>query len=180
MNHTNKLLHYMRVGMDGAGWYDNIWPRIQQQYPAHAVLFSNILAVTSPNATVKGNVYLARKAYAQHMAGKDFVGFLPVVVSMLRRVVAGEEAGGLKVRNFARALRGDLDAVVVDRWMSRAFGFGDKNITPKRYRDIESWIRVRANKEGMMAAQVQAAVWCGIKRLEDTSGAKEYPIDFYL
>ena len=87
--------------------------------------------------------------------------------------------GALKVQAFADALAGDLSAVVVDRWRLRAFGFPIKN-TPKRNGPTPEGVAGKAAKENMEPAQVQAAIWCGIKKLEDNTGFKSAPMEAYF
>lgn len=171
--HVNTINSYLKRGMYGAQWYDKTREHIQEIYEDDTDLFIDLLAATSANTSVKGNVTLAMKAYQQYKNNKPFKGFLPIVKNMLDIIrinyITGHHVpyGGLKVQNFAAALKGQHDAVVVDRWMLRAFGF--PNSTDKRYKFIEAWCRDKASKLGLTARQVQAAIWCGVKdKLDDT------------
>lgn len=185
MHHSNKINHYFNVGKDGAGWYDNTYTTIVDMFESDADLFCDILAATSANTSVKGNVTLALKAYQQYKNDKPFTGFLPVVVDMLDIIrinyTTGHHApyGSLKIQNFARALKGDLSACVVDRWMLRAFGF-KLVMTDKRYRDITAWCERKALRESMEVSQVQAAIWCGVKKLTDETGNSMESLEYYL
>jgi len=69
--------------------------------------------------------------------------------------------GGPKVQAFSKALKGDLSQVVVDTWMLRAFDV--PNATPLRIQTITEFITKKAKRFGMRPAEVQAAIWCGIK-----------------
>lgn len=185
-NHSNKINHYFKAGLYGAQWYDETRQHVVASVGAeYADVFIDMLAATSPNQSVKGNVTAARKALKQLKESKAFSGYLPIVVNMLNIIkvshMTGHRArfGGAKVQAFADALRGDLSAVVVDRWMLRAFGYPNI-ITDKRYRTITEWVNRKAEKEGMQPAQVQAAIWCGVKDLEDTTGFKTDPMEAYF
>ena len=182
--HINTINAYLREGFDERGWYNETSNKLREIFEDDAGLVADLLAATSPNTSVAGNVTLALKAYQQLKNGKDFVGFLPIVVKMLHTIrlnyLTDEHMpfGGAKIQNFARALKGDLSAVVVDRWMVRAFGY--PKITPLRTRKITAWVNARAAQLGVTPCEIQAAIWCGIKRREDASGFTTAPIDSYL
>lgn len=184
--HANAINKYFKKGLYGAGWYDETRHHIEEKIGSeHTPIYIDFLAATSPNQSVAGNVTCANKALRQFRDGKAFTGYLPIVKNMLDTIrinhMTGHRApfGGLKVQNFADALAGDLSAVVVDRWILRAFGY-PLSATPKRYRLISEWITAKAQREGMEPAQVQAAIWCGIKDLEDETGFKTAPFEAYL
>lgn len=117
------------------------------------------------NSTVKANMTLALKAYAQHNLGKPFTGYLEHVIENLRNVVDGKTLNGPKINAFFLALKGDKNAVVVDRWMARAYGF--KSVTASNYDRIERNIRHEAGANGMKPSDFQAWLWA------DTRGAGE-------
>ena len=98
---------------------------------------------------------------------------------MLIKAVSGESFGGRKIQKFVAALLNDKNAVVIDRWMLKAFGFPQK-ITDARYRTIENWIMQQAEKENMEPRQVQAALWTGIKLLEGRQGDTTKPFEALL
>ena len=184
-NHINTINAYFKAGLSGATWYNETREQVAFIFGDDTDLFCDFLAATSPNTTVKANVTLALKAYKQYKSYEDFTGFMGIIIKMLRTAVINDSTighkfkmGGSKVHNFARALKGDLDAVVVDRWMLRAFGYDKDIITDKRYRDIEAWCVAKAEREGMKPAEVQAAIWCGIKskdeRFTDTSKIDDF------
>ena len=173
-NHGNIMNKYFKRGIAGAAWYNETRDQVSYVFGDDTDLFCDFLAATSPNTTVKANVTLAMKAYSQYMRGQAFNGFMGVIKNMLNIAVRNDSLihpvrmGGDKVHNFAKALKGDLSAVVVDRWMLRAFGYDPKKgTTPKKYRDISAWITDKAKREGMQPAEVQAAIWCGIKSMDE-------------
>lgn len=182
--HINTINSYIKRGAYGAEWYDKTRTHIESIYESDTDLFIDLLAATSANTSVKGNVTLAMKAYQQYKNDKAFVGYLPVIKNMLDIIRINYKTGvhapfgGRKVQNFAAALKGDVHAVVVDRWMLRAFGF--PNVTDNRYTIIEQWILDKANKLGYTGRQLQAAIWCGIKDKIDETGFKTDSFEAYI
>lgn len=160
---------WFKAGKAEMDWYGNTRQALSVKFGADVDIFLSMLAATSINATVKSNVRLAEKAYAQYKAGQPFEGYLPVVRLQLERIVRGEKIGGRKLQNFAEALQGNPDAVVIDRWMLRAAGLRDKTemaktgATKGEYDKLEKAIKRLAAREGVEPRQAQAAVWFGIK-----------------
>ena len=132
-------------------------------------MFLGFLAVTSVNSTVKANMTLALKAYAQHSLGKPFTGYLKAVIVNLHNVVEGKTLNGPKINAFFLALKGDKNAVVVDRWMARAYGF--KSVTASNYDRIERNIRIEAGANAMMPSDFQAWKWASIRGAGEDFGA---------
>lgn len=100
----------------------------------------------------------ALKAYMQWKNGQPFQGFMPVVIDMLNKATRGEPFGGLKVSSFKKNLMGDPLPVTVDRWIARAFGFGDQP-TPVQYKFMDYLITQTAQRKGIEPRQMQAAIW---------------------
>lgn len=146
-------------------WYTSSRKSAQAHFPKDWELFLGFLAVTSVNSTVKANMTLALKAHAQHVNGKPFTGYLKSVIENLHNVVNGHELNGPKINAFFLALKGDKNAVVVDRWMARAYGF--KSVTESNYDRIERNIRHESAANGMEPSDFQAWLWA------DTRGAGE-------
>lgn len=144
-------------------WYDETSEGLQRIFGEDGPIVGKFLAATSSNATVKSNVALALKAYRQYKAGEPFQGYLPVVKLQLERIAKGEPVGGRKIDNFAKALAGDQDAVVVDRWMLRAFGLPKDAATPTQYDLIEEAVKRVAKETGQTPRQVQAGLWFATK-----------------
>lgn len=182
--HVNTINSYIKRGMYGHQWYDKLRAHIESIYEEDTDLFIDMLAATSANTSVKGNVTLAMKAYQQYKNDKAFSGYLPIIKHMLDIIRINYKTGihapfgGRKVQNFAAALKGDNQAVVVDRWMLRAFGF--PNVTDNRYTIIENWILDKAHKLGLTGRQVQAAMWCGIKDKLDDTGFSTDSFEVYI
>ena len=158
---SRKALAYAREGIDGGIWYDDIMHVLRSHYGADADIVAAMIAATSPNCSVRGNVTLARKAYGQYKRGEQFLGYLPIAIDNLHRAVDGEPLSGLKVSHFHRAITGDHNAVAVDRWMLRAYGV--ESNTPARMRAIIAHVRKSAKRLGITPRSLQAAIWTGVK-----------------
>lgn len=167
---VRKAMRLARKGIGGANWYNSLYTRIEELHGKHAIRYCFILAVTSPNTSVQGNVTLANKAMDQWEAGDEFTGFLSSVCKALEMLRLQEEIFGVitsitirgrKIRHFADAIIGEVSAVPVDRWMLRAFDF--KSITPRRFDYIIDFCRENAAKLGLTPRELQAAIWSGIK-----------------
>jgi hypothetical protein len=161
---TKKLLALNKAGLAEHQWYDQTEQELKKQFGQDAPLVAKFFAATSNNATVASNASLTLKALKQYKMGEPFTGYLPDVIENLKRAASGQELNGRKIDNFAKALSGDPDAVVVDRWIMRAFGF-EKGSAPTdtQYDFMEHAIRQMAEQTGQTPRQVQAAIWFGVK-----------------
>jgi hypothetical protein len=74
---------------------------------------------------------------------------------------------GLKTNAFARAISGDMDAVVVDVWMCRAAGLGKDAPNKREYREIAEAVRIVAADYGYQPAVMQALIWILIRGKAD-------------
>lgn len=166
------------LGKEGADWYAQALPKIQTMLGDDAEKVIDYFAATSPNATVRANTGFAVKALEQDKAGLPFSGTMGQNITRLEKAKKGETFGGPKVRNFARALRGDKDAVVVDRWVARHWGL-DK-ATDKQYAEIESQIKKHAKALGVEPRQLQAALWTSAKKLWGRPGDTAAPFEEVL
>jgi hypothetical protein len=167
---TRQLLALYRAGIEGQDWYKYTQAELEQHFGEDAPLFVDMLAATSPNASVAANVSLALKAYAQHKTGQPFEGFMPAVIGNLEKVVKGESPSGPKVTSFKKNLFGDPIPVTVDRWMARAMGWKTDALTPAHYKFLDYTLTQVANKIGVEPRQLQAAIWKAIKEKQGIPG----------
>jgi len=71
---------------------------------------------------------------------------------------------GRKTAAFWRAIMGDENAVVIDRWMIRALGLPDSTrLTPNQYDTLAAIVTSEAAIADATPAQFQAVVWCAIR-----------------
>jgi hypothetical protein len=165
-------------GKEGADWYAQAMPRIRQMLGDQADKIIDYFAATSPNATVKANTGFAVKALEQDKAAEPFTGYLGQSIDRLKKAKAGEPFGGLKVSAFTKALRGDPNAVVVDRWIARHWGL-DK-VTNKQYGEIADQITKHAQDMGVEPRQLQAALWVAAKKNWGRAGDTAAPFEEVL
>ncbi len=171
LSNLKELMRLYRAGEEGKDWYKYTQAELEQHLGADAPLFVDMLAVTSPNASVASNVMLALKAYAQYKTGQAFKGFMPAVIQNLEKVVQGESPTGPKVTSFKANLFGNTEAVTVDRWMARAMGWPTDNLTLNQYKFMDYTITQAAKKAGVEPRQMQAAAWKAIKAELGKKGA---------
>ena len=72
---------------------------------------------------------------------------------------------GPKTFEFARAIAGDSEAVVIDTWMLKAIG--RKSCTRKQYHAIAVAVTGAARKFGMTPREAQAAIWILVRGRAD-------------
>ena len=163
-NLRGRLAHYAKRGWHGRHWYRNLRRYAARRYGPASQVWLACFALTSPNCSVSSNYGLADKALKQWQTGAPFTGYLPQVIRDLeafRRNPAYRPAG-LKVRAFTLNLMGNHYAVTIDRWIGRAAGLND--IPRGRTRQtLEMEIRILAELTGTTPAEMQAAIWTGVR-----------------
>lgn len=158
--HAGKLIEYCLWNYQGGrDWYQRASADIRAKYGTDADLFCDILAATSPQCSIKANVGYARDAYDRHKRGLKVEGWIPCHTSNLKRVRDGQPLRGPKVRAFARALRGDAEAIVVDSWMLRACGYNQATAPRDSVRVAHEAVRMVADQMEWTGSETQAAIW---------------------
>jgi hypothetical protein len=122
-----------------------------------AAYVADVVAILSPRVSVRQNVKLARE-YLE--TGSIERGVMRQRVEALWRYERDGVVRGPKVSAFARALRGDDGAVVVDTWVLRAYGLSTR---ASDLRTAERRIRALAGHLGWPPAATQAALWVGTR-----------------
>lgn len=174
---TKLLLTLYKRGEHGRDWYKSTHAELERMFGPDVEMMEKFLAATSPANTVAGNVVAALKAYRQWRSGQPFEGFLPVHKNGLVAAAAGQDFGGLKVRSFLANLKGDPEAVTVDRWVRRAFGFKKDTITDAQYKFMDYTLTQIAKRNGMEPRQLQAALWTAMKAA-DEGGSRSTSLPF--
>lgn len=151
---------------DRKDWYRDIHDYIFVEYD-NPYLFCSILASTSPRLSIKRNWEVSVAIYDRMRSGDRMInwheyGLWPCHAGNLDRILAGEEIHGDKVRAFFTNLCGDYEAVTVDTWVLRFFGFAGW-ITPRRYEKFADRIQTYAKKVNLKPAELQAIVWCYVR-----------------
>jgi hypothetical protein len=162
----DDLLALKESGKYGMGWYDKTAKWVKQQFGEDSDMFLRFLAVTSANGQTESGAAMALKAYSQWKGGMPFEGFRgDSMRGQLESAAKGEPLPpNTKIKNFLDALRGDPNAVVLDRWMLRALKMNDVTaLKPNNYKMYESAVRQLAADNSMSPAEFQAAVWEGAR-----------------
>lgn len=161
------LLALGESGSYGANWYEKTADWAKQNFGEDADMMLRFLAVTSANGQTESGAAMALKAFAQWKAGMPFEGFRgDSMVGQLKRIVDGESLGEhTKIQQFYNALKGDPDAIVLDRWMMDALNLKDKggNLRENDYRIYAQVVDDLAEMNNMTPRQFQAAVWEGAR-----------------
>jgi hypothetical protein len=70
---------------------------------------------------------------------------------------------GLKTNNFARAISGDGEAVVIDTWMLKAAQHPSDSVNKTEYRQLAESVREVARLHGWEPAAMQALIWIVVR-----------------
>lgn len=134
-------------------------------------------AITSPDAQLSTNLAWTRKACETR--GDAAVGRYPnAMAARYRPILAGavppaDGVGGPKVTAFYRAIMGDADAIVLDRWALRAVGHPRDTATPRQYERLAAVYADIAAQVGEHPRDFQAIVWIVLRdEHTDTNGRR--------
>lgn len=176
-----RIDEYIRAGSKDRDWYAECTALFLDLFGAERLtLVTNLFAATSINTSLKANITLFRRALYEIENGKPVGRYLPNIRRQLEQVRAGKELTGQKIRAFARAMRGETDAVVVDTWLLRAFDMDRKyyrkprpgklrglvrsgGATEADFELIEFYCREKAELIGALPCQVSAMIWSGCR-----------------
>lgn len=176
---TSKISRYIDNGKFHKDWYPNEVEKLINLLPEFEELpIIRSFAVTSMTTSIEANVHLAIKALQQMKRGETIKGFLPAQITYLNLVKNGFDVPGRKIGSFIKALEGDVDSVVVDIWMCRAFGTYSTRMlrvgnryrkyglapTKREYDTIENYCIKDAKRLGIEPRQYQSIIWAGIRR----------------
>lgn len=141
----------------------------------HLEQCAGVIAAMSPMMNWAANIRVARALIERHRGGdvKPTAGYgLTRNVDKAWRILEGEDPmsvlSGQKVRAFYANILGDPDAVTVDRWAARIAraDYSDKGlVTKSQYNAIADAYREAATERGIVARDIQAAVWTYARRL---------------
>jgi len=120
---------------------------------------ASVISAFSPRVTWKRNVELAR----QFVNGES----VKCLRTSIRNAEAARSEGfralrGLKTNNFARAIAGDGEAVVIDTWMLKAAQHS-KSVNKTQYLQLAESVREVARVHGWEPAAMQALIWIVVR-----------------
>lgn len=148
---------------DQKDWYLDIHNYIFTEFECPH-LFCGLLASTSPQNQVKANWRITVIMYDKIMNSEPleywkFKGYLMKCHRMnIDRLLNGEQLSGPKVRAFYSNLVGNYDAVTIDGWMLKFFGY-DKWMTKNRYKYLADRVKKYAYAHDLLPAELQAICW---------------------
>lgn len=152
----NKIPH--------TNWYQKDRKFLQAVYGNDADLFAALLSACSPQVHVKISWDWANRIYRDYKANRyiNYRGLLKCHIPNVKRALAGEKLSGRKVQNFYANLTGDLNAVTLDSWMLRFFGWFDRHKrtpTNRQYDRLVKRFVAIAKANGLKPAELQSAIW---------------------
>lgn len=182
---AKTLMTMAKQGEAGANWYNETKNWTDENFGPDSDMMLRFLSATSAGMSTDANVSLAMRAYAQWKLGLPFDNYLGVHKNMLESAVRDEPFGDRKVQSILAALRGDENAVVIDRRVMRTLGFkmagksktgegilgAQGSLTNKQYELFEGVIRDLAKQSDMSPREFQAALWAANK-IEEAQSAK--------
>lgn len=174
MTSVERLWQLGNIGRwDGRRWYRHARGtigRVCRWYGLGTEWFSDVLAIMSPRTTVSRNLKMAVRYCVDGVILPDVT---LSVQQALRHYQTTGEIRGPKTSAFARVLRGDNSAVVIDTHMLRAAGLPDRPRVGEREELIGRVERV-ARRMGTDNATAQASIWCGYYWTEYRNGKVPY------
>ena len=160
MSSVATLVTLAESGRESRTWY----PDARKQIIAGAVIldiapgrFADLLSLFSPRVSVTRSV-----RFAVHYARTG--QYKPDIIRPVRAAVGHYELTGRirgpKTSAFARVLRGDDSAIVLDVWMAVALGVDQKRLSAKCvYSACSERIARSAKLLGWTNAETQASIW---------------------
>lgn len=169
---TGELLDMFHEGKFRMDWYDQASAELRRWFGKDADRMADLIAATSlgtrasdeagrsPNVQEAIAAYIALKSgKSVDEAGITFAGPTgPMKKLMVERVFKGLSPESPKAGNFARNIKGDPNAVTIDRWMARIF-YGRERVSPEQSNFLQHWVRQMAWDAGVQPREMQAGIW---------------------
>ncbi|MCK9382932.1 MAG: hypothetical protein M0P95_17955 [Sulfuritalea sp.] len=163
MTQTETLLRYAEAGREYRWWYADAQHAIAvvcQRKKWDQRVFAEVMALTSPRVQVGRNWSMT---YHYMQTGKHLPGTMRTIKAAVEHWEETGEIRGRKTEAFARALKGDETALVLDVWMAVALGVDPVKVTrPDNMLSATRRVVRIADVLDWTVAQTQAAIWCGI------------------
>lgn len=178
----SKVLQYANIGKADRFWYRDCTATFEKLFGVEELpLVCKIFAATSINTSLKANITLFRRGYYEIKNNLPFGAYLPNIKNQLELIRQGKDLSGRKISNFAKAMAGDSEAVVVDIHLLRAYdqerrywrnpNIGNKyrgsersgGASDKQYTLIENHIRENARLMGYEPRELCAMIWAGCR-----------------
>ena len=146
-----------------AQWYPaalEICERVAERHGHETVNVVAAMAILSANTYWDQNVAMARDLASRRRFHNP--GTFTKIARKAWRALHGEvneNVKGPKTRAFARAIAGDLRAVVIDRHILRALEHWRHGVSPQQYKRYANQITLAADTLRVPPAVLQATLW---------------------
>jgi len=183
---TNKFLIQKTLQyITSKNWYTNSNKAIKDKFGDNTDLFINILASTSQRNSVGFNVKVATKTLIYHKNNIPIKFKFGIASKQIEknidRCFNNEPLGGQKINAFAKALKGDLNSIVIDTWIMHVFNLRRKSPTSCDIRQIKTIINKISKEIELRPAEIQACLWSYAKlELNDSAFKEDNDFSYYL
>jgi len=171
MTAISVIQEYAEAGKAYRRWYRQarcIIARIAQLSGFDPGRIADVVAITSPRVSVTRNMAVALAYLMDGILLGDIARSTRVAMAHYE---ATGEIRGPKTSAFAKALRGDDDALVIDTHIARAFGY-EPRVARSKYvhQAIGKVVTMIARRRKWTIVEAQAAIWAGYYRAEYRRG----------
>ena len=190
---TRRTQNLAQEGVAGRFWYEDAGKDILKIFQGNvdeADKFVQFLATTSAGTGVKPNVFHALRQWNQfkdlgikEVPSKLRPGRFPTMMyDNYKKVIGGDPkyTAGLKREAFYSNLMQEIDptrvpkdAVTVDMWIMRAYGYNDDVPSASQYDFVQQNIQKVAKQMEWEPHQVQAGMWVNIKARMESKSVRE-------
>lgn len=158
----------------GRSWYPEARRRLARMADEYGCTLSQaaaVFAITSMNVQLATNLRLTEQVLRGERVAGTFPTFqTPLIEGMLSTRYPGRFVPGPKCGAFYRAIMGDTDSLVLDRWAARAAGTDRRNLNVTTRRELDIAYRQAAKTCGETVRAFQAITWITIR--ESTPNAR--------
>lgn len=168
---TFELMNLFNEGKSGLSWYSRSREELERIFGNKWELVADLIAATSPNNAVIPNVKKALNILTDFVIGgvNRALGNLDpkdIHRKFVEQALTGQAITGPKIGPFAAAIKGDPNAVVLDIWMMRVFGFAGDSPSDVQRIYMTKIILDESTRLGVEPRQYQAALWVA-KKIRD-------------
>jgi len=168
---TFELMNLFNEGKSGLSWYSRSREELKRIFGNKWELVADLIAATSPNNAVIPNVKKALNILTDFVIGgvNRALGNLDpkdIHRKFVEQALTGQAITGPKIGPFAAAIKGDPNAVVLDIWMMRVFGFAGDSPSDVQRVYMTKIILDESTRLGVEPRQYQAALWVA-KKIRD-------------
>ena len=130
-----------------------------------------VLAITSVDAQLSSNLRWTEQILrGERTAGRYPANQAPKVLAALASPRPGRHVTGPKCSAFYRAIMGDVDSLVLDRWAILAVGHKRKYLPRAVKRELELAYRLAAETCGETVRAFQAITWIAVRESTPKKG----------